>query len=45
MDSLVLLEYNEKDGKRYYTSGTYDEMSLTQLNKELESRGCQKKPK
>ncbi len=37
--------YNEKDGKRYYTSGAYDNMSLTQLNKELESRGCQKKPK
>jgi len=37
--------YNEKDGKRYYTSGTYDEMTLTQLNKELEARGCQKKPK
>jgi hypothetical protein len=37
--------FNEKDGKRRYTGGTYDEMTLTQLNKELEARGCQKKPK
>ncbi len=35
----------EKDGKGYYTGGTYDNMSLTQLNKELESKGCKKKPK
>ena len=37
--------YNDKDGKRYYTTGTFDNMTLSQLNKELESRGCQKKPK
>jgi hypothetical protein len=35
----------EKDGKGYYTGGTYDNMSLTQLNKELEARGCKKKNK
>ena len=37
--------YNDKDGNRYYTSGSEDSKSLTQLNKELESRGCKKKPK
>jgi hypothetical protein len=37
--------WNEKDGNRYYTSGRYDDMSLTQLNKEFEARGCIKNPK
>ena len=36
--------YVGEDGRNYYTFGTYDEMSLTQLNKALEARGCKKKP-
>lgn len=36
--------YVGEDGHNYYTFGTYDEMSLTQLNKALEARGCKKKP-
>lgn len=39
------VSYNEKDGQRYYTSGRYDDLTLTQLNKELETRGCVKNPK
>ena len=39
------VSYVGKDGKNYYTGDGYDEMSLTQLNKELEARGCKKKPK
>lgn len=36
--------YN-KSGQRYYTSGTYDDMSLSQLNSKLEEEGCTKNPK
>lgn len=37
--------WNEKDGHRYYTSGTHDDMTLSQLNKDFESKGCKKNPK
>lgn len=41
----VQVAYTDKDGHRYYTTGSYDEMSLTQLNKKLEELKCQKNPK
>lgn len=31
--------YYDKAGKGYYTSGTYDNMSLTSLNEEIEKKG------
>jgi hypothetical protein len=34
--------YTEKDGHRYYTSGSLDEMSLTQLNVYGEEKGWKK---
>jgi hypothetical protein len=34
--------YITKEGKGYYTSRAYDEMSLTQLNKEGEKKGWKK---
>ena len=37
--------YTGKDGRGYYTSGKYDDLTLSQLNKELEKLGCKKKPK
>lgn len=35
----------QKDGKRYYTAGGMDDMSLTQLNLKLEKEGYDKNPK
>ena len=34
--------YTEKDGHRYYTSGSADEMTLAAFNKKCEADGCQK---
>ena len=34
--------FTEKDGKRYFTSGSYDEVSLTQLNAHGEKEGWKK---
>jgi hypothetical protein len=34
--------YTEKDGHRYYTSGSADEMTLAALNKSCEADGCKK---
>jgi len=34
--------YTESDGDRYYTSGSHDKLSLTQLNKKGESEGWKK---
>lgn len=34
--------YTEKDGHRYYTSGSADEMTLSAFNKKCEADGCQK---
>ena len=34
--------YTEKDGKRYYTSGSTDEMTLAAFNKKCEADGCKK---
>lgn len=34
--------YTAKDGHRYYTSGSADEMTLAAFNKKCESDGCQK---
>lgn len=38
----VQICYTTKDGKRYYTSAAEDKKSLSSLNKEKESLGCQK---
>ncbi len=32
--------YTEKDGHRYYTSGSVDEMTLAAFNKKCEAEGC-----
>ncbi len=34
--------YTEKDGHRYYTSGSADEMTLAAFNKKCEADGCKK---
>lgn len=34
--------YTEKDGHRYYTSGSADEMTLATFNKKCEADGCKK---
>ena len=34
--------YNTKDGHRYYTSGSTDEMTLAAFNKKCEADGCKK---
>ena len=34
--------YTEKDGHRYYTSGSLDEMTLAAFNKKCEADGCKK---
>lgn len=34
--------YTTKDGKRYYTSGSADEMTLSAFNKKCEADGCKK---
>lgn len=34
--------YTEKDGHRYYTSGSTDEMTLAAFNKKCEADGCKK---
>ena len=34
--------YTEKDGHRYYTSGSADEMTLSAFNKKCEADGCKK---
>lgn len=34
--------YTEKDGSRYYTSGSADEMTLSAFNKKCEADGCKK---
>lgn len=34
--------YTEKDGHRYYTSGSADEMTLAAFNKKCEAEGCKK---
>lgn len=34
--------YTEKDGHRYYTSGSADEMTLAAFNKKCEANGCKK---
>ena len=32
----------EGDGRKYYSAGLYDEMSLTEFNKKMEQAGCKK---
>lgn len=34
--------YTEKDGRRYYTIGSADEMTLSAFNKKCEADGCKK---
>ena len=34
-----------KDGSRHYTSGTYDDLTLTACNKACEAKGCKKNVK
>ena len=34
--------YTEKDGSRYYTSGSADEMTLSAFNAKCEKNGCKK---
>ena len=34
--------YTEKDGHRYYTSGSADDMTLAAFNKKCEANGCKK---
>lgn len=34
--------FTEKDGNRYYTTGSDDKKSLTALNREKEAAGCKK---
>lgn len=34
--------YTEKDGHRYYTSGSADDMTLSAFNKKCEAEGCKK---
>ena len=34
--------YSEKDGSRYYTSGSADDKTLASFNAECEARGCKK---
>lgn len=34
--------YTDKDGHRYYTSGSIDEMTLSAFNDLCEQKGCQK---
>ena len=34
--------YTAKDGQRYYTSGSTDEMTLAAFNKKCEADGCKK---
>jgi hypothetical protein len=36
----VQICYTEKEGKRYYTTGSDDKKSLSTLNKEKENLGC-----
>jgi len=38
----VQICYTDKDGKGYYTSGSADKKSLTELNREKEADGCKK---
>ena len=38
----VQICYTEKDGGRYYTSGSEDSKSLTELNREKAAAGCQR---
>ena len=37
--------YTEKDGSRYYTTGTADGLTLTACNKACEAKGCKKNVK
>lgn len=39
---FVQICYTTKDGKRYYTTGSDDEKTLSALNKEKEEAGCKK---
>ena len=38
----VQICYTTKEGEKYYTRGSNDKKSLTQLNREKEAEGCQK---
>jgi hypothetical protein len=38
----VQICYTAKDGSRYYTTGSGDKKSLTELNREKEADGCKK---
>ena len=38
----VQICYTDSKGSRFYTSGSGDEKTLTELNREKESAGCQK---
>ena len=38
----VQISYTTKEGNRYYTSGSNDNKSLSQLNREKEAEGCQR---
>lgn len=38
----VQICYTSKDGERYYTSGSDDSKSLTELNREKAAAGCQR---
>ncbi|MGY6562888.1 MAG: hypothetical protein ACXITV_12370 [Luteibaculaceae bacterium] len=39
---FVQICYTDKDGSRYYTSGSDDKKTLSALNKEKEAAGCKK---
>ena len=39
---FVQVCYTNKEGKRFYTTGSSDKMTLSQLNKKLESEDCLK---
>ena len=39
---MAMVCYTEKDGSRYYTSGSADEMTLSAFNKKCEADGCKK---
>jgi hypothetical protein len=39
---FVQISYTSKEGTRYYTSGSNDNKSLSQLNREKEAEGCQR---
>jgi hypothetical protein len=41
----VQVGFVEKDGSRHYTSGTYDDLTLTACNKACEAIGCKKNVK